>query len=95
MSVADQKSSQEAGPTRQVAVITGAGSGIGLGCALKLVDAGMAIVGVGRDPGKLRDLESAIGDPDRVATLAADITEDDAPKRIVDLAVRRWGRIDV
>jgi NAD(P)-dependent dehydrogenase (short-subunit alcohol dehydrogenase family) len=93
-SVADDVTGHDAGPVRPVAVITGAGSGIGWGCALKLADAGMAIVGIGRDPQKLEKLEAAIADPDRVATLAIDITENAAPKRIVELAVRRFGRID-
>lgn len=77
-----------------VALITGAGSGIGYGCALSLAAAGMAIVGVGRDPDKLRKLETAIGDPARIATLAIDITEHDAPQRIVELATQRFGKID-
>jgi NAD(P)-dependent dehydrogenase (short-subunit alcohol dehydrogenase family) len=80
--------------TQQVAIITGAGSGIGWGAALKLYEMGMAIVGVGRDAEKLARLEAEIGDPARVATLAIDITRDEAPKRIVDLALERWGRID-
>ncbi len=78
----------------QVAIITGAGSGIGLCTAKMLHDAGMAIVGVGRDPAKLATLESAIGDPARVATLSIDVTQDDAPARIVQLALDRFGRID-
>ena len=78
----------------QTAVITGAGSGIGFACALKLAEAGMAIVGVGRTPDRLAKLEKAIGDPDRVATLAIDVTLDEAPKRIVDLATGRFGKID-
>ena len=78
----------------QVAIITGAGSGIGLCTAKMLHDAGMAIVGVGRDPAKLATLESEIGDPARVATLSIDVTQDDAPARIVQLALDRFGRID-
>lgn len=78
----------------QVAIITGAGGGIGLACAQKLAERGMAIVGVGRDPEKLARLEAAIADPSRVATLAMDITRDEAPKRIVELALARWNRID-
>lgn len=78
----------------QVAIVTGASSGIGLGCATKLAEMGMAIVGAGRDNDRLAELERAVGDPDRVATLAVDLTHDDAPRRIVDLAVSRWGRID-
>ena len=78
----------------EVAVITGASSGIGFGTAVKLAEAGMAVLGVGRDPDKLSALEAAVGAPERMATLAVDVTDDDAPRRIVDLAVERWGRID-
>jgi NAD(P)-dependent dehydrogenase (short-subunit alcohol dehydrogenase family) len=78
----------------QVAIVTGASSGIGFGCATKLAEMGMAVVGTGRDADRLSDLEEAIGDADRVATIAVDLTADDAPARIVDLAVQRWGRID-
>lgn len=79
---------------RQVAIITGAGSGIGRGCAIKLAEAGIAVVGVGRDQDKLARLEAEIGDRERVATLSVDITADDAPRRIVDVAVQRWGGLD-
>jgi NAD(P)-dependent dehydrogenase (short-subunit alcohol dehydrogenase family) len=85
---------QDPAPVPQVAVITGAGSGIGFGCALKLAGAGMVILGVGRTAEKLASLERAIAEPDRVATLAIDITRDEAPRRIVELAVARWGHID-
>lgn len=78
----------------QVAIVTGASSGIGLGCATKLAEMGMAVLGTGRDQDRLAELHTAIGDPDRVATLAVDLTDDDAPQRIVDLAVQRWGHID-
>lgn len=78
----------------QVAIVTGASSGIGFGCATKLAEMGMAVVGTGRDADRLAGLEEAVGDPERVATLAVDLTADDAPQRIVDLAVQRWGRVD-
>ena len=78
----------------QVAIVTGASSGIGFGCATKLTEMGMAVLGVGRDEERLADLERAIDDAARVATLAVDLTADDAPKRIVELALKRWDRID-
>jgi meso-butanediol dehydrogenase/(S,S)-butanediol dehydrogenase/diacetyl reductase len=78
----------------KVAIITGAGSGIGLETAKLLHGAGVAIVGVGRDTGKLANLEAAIGDPASVATISVDVTADDAPARIVALALERFGRID-
>lgn len=78
----------------KVAIITGAGSGIGLATAKMLRDVGTAVVGVGRDTGKLATLEKEIGDPKMVATLSVDVTADDAPARIVALALERFGRID-
>ncbi len=78
----------------QVAIITGAGSGIGLATARQLHAMGMAIVGVGRDTGKLQTLADTLNDPARLATLSVDVTADDAPKQIVDLALERFGRID-
>ena len=78
----------------QVAIVTGASSGIGFGCAMHLARMGMAVLGTGRDDSKLAELREAIGDPSRVATLAVDLTDNDAPRRIVELALARWGRID-
>ena len=75
------------------AIITGVGSGIGLGSAQKLLDLGYTIFGVGRDPQKLADLEKTLNNPDKVATLSIDVTDDDAPKRIVEGAVKRFGPI--
>ncbi len=77
----------------QVAIITGAGSGIGLATAKKMHEMGMAIVGIGRTQSKLADLEKEIGG-DRLATLAVDITEDDAPQKIIDFTLANFGRID-
>jgi NAD(P)-dependent dehydrogenase (short-subunit alcohol dehydrogenase family) len=78
----------------QVAIVTGASSGIGFGTAVKLAEQGMAVLGVGRDENKLQQLVQAIGVSERVATLAVDLTQDDAPKRVVELALSRWGQID-
>lgn len=77
-----------------VAIISGAGSGIGLATAKQLYDKGMCIVGVGRDKEKLIDLERVIDDPARLATLSVDVAADEAPRQIVDLALGRFGRID-
>jgi NAD(P)-dependent dehydrogenase (short-subunit alcohol dehydrogenase family) len=55
---------------------------------------GMAVLGTGRDAGKLAELAQAINAPEQVATLAVDLTHDDAPQQVVQLALSRWGRID-
>ena len=79
----------------QVAIVTGASSGIGFGTAVALAEQGMAVLGTGRDEDRLAELTTAVGDPDRLATLAVDLVAEDAPRRIVDAAVQRWGRVDV
>jgi NAD(P)-dependent dehydrogenase (short-subunit alcohol dehydrogenase family) len=78
----------------QVAIVTGASSGIGAGTVAKLANMGMAVLCVGRDASRLQEVAKSIGDPGRAATLAIDLTADEAPKRTVDLALSRWGRID-
>lgn len=75
------------------AIITGAGSGIGLGTGVKLAEAGYTVFGVGRDAAKLAALEAAIGDPAKVATLSIDVTADDAPTRILAAATERFGTV--
>jgi NAD(P)-dependent dehydrogenase (short-subunit alcohol dehydrogenase family) len=82
----------------QVALVTGASGGIGFGCATKLAELGMAVLATGRNQDKLAQLATALGkittDGDRVLTHDADLRDDDAPKRIVDLAVAQWGHVD-
>ncbi|UXA17288.1 SDR family NAD(P)-dependent oxidoreductase [Mycobacterium sp. SMC-4] len=78
----------------QVAIVTGASSGIGFGCAKTLAEQGVAVLGTGRDADRLGELERVIGDPDRITTLPIDLTAEDGPRRIVETALERFGRID-
>lgn len=78
----------------EVAIITGAGSGIGLATAIELHNRGMHVVGVGRDPSKLSTLKKQLDDSDRLSTIAIDIASDNAPKAIVEHAIERFGQIN-
>ena len=77
----------------QVAIITGAGSGIGLATARHMAAMGMAIVGTGRDADRLEAVREAV-DAERLLTFTSDVTDEDAPLRIVNAALERFGRID-
>ncbi|MGW5052719.1 SDR family NAD(P)-dependent oxidoreductase [Actinokineospora sp. NPDC004072] len=74
--------------TTRVAVVTGAGRGIGLAVARALADDGFAVVGASRT------VTAALAEltPDAVE---ADLGDPDAPARVVRHAIDHHGRIDV
>jgi NAD(P)-dependent dehydrogenase (short-subunit alcohol dehydrogenase family) len=78
----------------RVAIVTGAGTGIGAAATKLLVSHGLDVVLVGRRQELLESVRDEIGD-DRAVAVAADIGEPDAPGRIVDEALREFGRVDV
>jgi NAD(P)-dependent dehydrogenase (short-subunit alcohol dehydrogenase family) len=71
---------------QRVAIITGADRGIGAGLAAAFRGAGYAVVATSRSI-------VASGDPD-VLTVAADITQANAARRVVQQTLERFGRID-
>lgn len=83
------------GNEMRVALITGASTGIGLATSRAFLEAGIAVVGVARDPGKLAAMERELaGLKAPLATLALDVMADDAPQRAVGFALERFGRLD-
>jgi NAD(P)-dependent dehydrogenase (short-subunit alcohol dehydrogenase family) len=80
-----------------VAIITGAGSGVGRATCLRLADAGWRIALVGRREAALRETAEQIepmNSNEDLLVLPADITADGAPRLIVDRIQQAWGRID-
>jgi NAD(P)-dependent dehydrogenase (short-subunit alcohol dehydrogenase family) len=80
----------------QVALITGAASGMGRATAKAFALAGAALVLVDRDDEKLRrsarEITAAHG---RVATIAGDVADESLAKSAVDRAVAEFGRLDM
>ncbi|MDQ2797687.1 MAG: SDR family oxidoreductase [Actinomycetota bacterium] len=77
----------------QVALVTGAGRGIGRAVALRLSSEGMRVVLTARSTDELATTAEQC--PGETAIVAADITEPDAAERIFTAAEQRWGRVDV
>ncbi len=77
----------------KVALVTGAGSGIGRACALALGEAGYAVVLTGRDESKLKDTVSHM----KGVTLcvSADVTNPASVKNLFTKTLEKFGRLDV
>jgi NAD(P)-dependent dehydrogenase (short-subunit alcohol dehydrogenase family) len=92
-----------AGPlTGKVAIVTGAGRGVGRAVAVALAGAGARIViadngtsadGTGADPSIAADVAQALGDA--AIAFTDSIASPGAAKAVVDLAVRHFGGLDI
>lgn len=79
----------------RVAVVTGAGSGLGRATAQVLVEAGVRCVITGRTRDKLEETAGIIAQPDRTLIVQSDVTIPEDRKRIVADCVKRFGRLDI
>lgn len=76
-------------------IVTGGGSGIGFAVAKAFLDRGDNVVLNGRTESKLRDAADKLGYADQVVIVPGDITQAETGQRLVDIAVERFGRLDV
>ncbi len=76
-------------------IVTGAGSGIGFAVAKAFLDRGDNVVLNGRTESKLRDAAEKLGHAGQIAIASGDITQVETGQRLVDIAVERFGRLDV
>ena len=80
---------------KRVALVTGAGSGIGKAAALALLKDGYHVALVGRRKDRLEQTAAESGAPDRALVLPADITRDEQVKEVFAKTRAAWGRLDV
>ena len=74
--------------TRQVALVTGASSGIGKAAAIAFAGAGFEVIGTGRNTARVTA-------PAGVTYLDLDVTSDESVAFVVKQVIDRFGRIDV
>jgi NAD(P)-dependent dehydrogenase (short-subunit alcohol dehydrogenase family) len=77
----------------KTAIVTGAGSGIGLAVAQALLDAGYNVAFAGRRQEPLAAAASRL--PQRALAVPTDVTQSASVRALFDTVVERFGRVDV
>jgi len=81
--------------TNKVALVTGAGSGIGRAVALALSAEGYQVVLTGRRPAELERTQSQSGKPDSMLPVPCDVTQPEQVERLFAAAKQKFSRLDV
>jgi NAD(P)-dependent dehydrogenase (short-subunit alcohol dehydrogenase family) len=79
----------------RVALITGAGSGIGRATALAFLRDGFRVALAGRNAQKLRQVADESGSAERAFATAVDVTRPEEVRALFDAVKARFGRLDV
>ena len=79
----------------KVAIVTGAGTGVGKAAALALLADGYRVVLAGRRPEPLAEVIALSGAGDRALAVPTDVAHPDSVKALFDATVTKFGRVDV
>ncbi len=79
----------------KVAIVTGAGSGVGKAAALALLADGYQVVLAGRREAPLRDVVAQSGAADRARAVPTDVADPDAVAALFEAALAAFGRVDL
>jgi NAD(P)-dependent dehydrogenase (short-subunit alcohol dehydrogenase family) len=81
--------------TLKVAIVTGAGSGVGKASALALLKDGWRVVLAGRRQAPLDEVIAESGQSAHALAVAADVSDEASVKALFDATVEKFGRIDL
>lgn len=79
----------------RVALVTGAGSGIGRAVSLALLGAGYSVVLAGRRVAELRETARLSSSADSQLAMSTDVTDPASVGRLFTALTERFGRLDV
>ncbi|MDB1089291.1 bifunctional aldolase/short-chain dehydrogenase [Streptomyces sp. ACA25] len=79
----------------RIALITGAGSGIGRATAERLAAEGACVGVADRDPERARETAAALGGPDRAVAIPMDVTSEEQVRAAFDTALLAFGGVDL
>lgn len=78
----------------KVAVISGAGSGIGAASARRLANEGARVVLISRTRKELEETAREIGE-EKALVIEADVAKEEDIRRVYEEVIRKWGRVDI
>ena len=79
----------------KVAIVTGAGGGVGKAISRRLVSEGCKVVLLGRDRAKLQKAASEVGDKKSTMTVTTDITKEAEILSAIDQTIKSFDKIDI
>ena len=79
----------------KVAIVTGAGTGVGKAAALALLVDGYRVVLAGRRREPLEAVAALSGAGERARVQPTDVSQPESVRALFDAAVQAWGRVDV
>lgn len=95
MSITRPAASPDSARADRIALVTGAGSGIGRAAALGLVEAGWQVVLVGRRSETLAQTQAASAAPERCLVQACNVADAAAVRALFATVESRFGRLDL
>ncbi len=83
---------------RKVAIVTGAGRGLGRAMTLGLLDAGAGVAAVELDAAAIEEMQEVVenrGAGEQFLGISADVTYDESGAKILRATTERFGRLDI
>lgn len=81
--------------TGKIAIVTGAGTGVGKSAALALNNAGWTVVLAGRREQPLKDVQSVSTHPTHCLVVTTDVADPASVEKLFDTVVKHHGRVDL
>lgn len=79
----------------KIAIVTGAGTGVGKAAALALLANGWRVALIGRRLQPLQDVAASFHSPESCLPLSVDVADPDAVKKAFGNVMSKWGRVDL
>ncbi|MEO7941326.1 MAG: SDR family oxidoreductase [Burkholderiaceae bacterium] len=82
-------------PESKIAIVTGAGTGVGKAAALAMLHAGYRVVMAGRRKDPLEAVAHDSGVPGNALVVPTDVSDPDSVRALFDATIAAYGRVDV